>query len=176
MDWPNFWTQLAGGLIGALVGGSAIAYFNGYYSEKGRRLATHEDIDNVVNELRLVTKETETIKARVGSEAWAWQAVWNQRRDLYAEALQTIVEYRKLLTSRVLDEAWQAEYGLMLSNLKRLLALSLIFCGADGHKAFSTFYEEITGLETLDGAGLIIHGFEVAVVKAARKDLGVNCE
>ena len=109
MHWPNFWTQLAGGSIGALVGGPAVAFLNGYYSKKGERaliheelprileeergkayeqergkqLATHEDIENVLRELNAVTRETETIRAQISGDLWLRQTVLNQKRDIY---------------------------------------------------------------------------------------------
>src|SRR5271157_697890 len=175
MDWSNWIDPLAAG-IGALIGGSMSAYLRAYLEEKGKRLATHEDIENVLEEVRAVTRETETIKAQISADFWNRQAVWNQRRDLYVEVLQAIVDYRKLIVIDPVNAAWKTEYGSMLARLKRLLALSHIFLGADGRKAFSTFYGQITELDTFDGAGDIIHTFEITLIRAARKDLGVNLE
>jgi hypothetical protein len=54
-----------------------------YMTEKGKRLATREDIENVLSEVRAVTKETETIKAQIGSDLWLRQTIWNHNRDAY---------------------------------------------------------------------------------------------
>jgi hypothetical protein len=81
--WPEL-EKFLFGFLGAILGGSFIAWISGYYSEKGKRellreewpkllnearqksyaeevgkrLATKDDIGNVLEQVRLVTKET----------------------------------------------------------------------------------------------------------------------
>jgi len=61
---------------------------NAYEQEKGRRVATHEDIENVLNEVHAVTEKTETIKAQISGDLWLLQTVWNQKRDVYRNVLK----------------------------------------------------------------------------------------
>jgi hypothetical protein len=58
--------------------------------EKGKRLATHEDIENVLKELNSVTKLTESIKTQFSREEWDRQELVNQRRTIYAAAFKNI--------------------------------------------------------------------------------------
>jgi hypothetical protein len=171
------WINLFAAGFGGLAGGSLSAYFKGYLGEKGKRLATHEDIEGVLKEVRAVTHETETIKAQISADARNRETVWNQRRDIYGEVLQAIDDYRKIIgVGDPVGEAWKAEYASILARLKRLLALSHIFLGTEGRKAFSVFYGQISGLDTLDGVGAIIHTFEISLIRAARSDLRVDLE
>ncbi|HYI92532.1 MAG TPA: hypothetical protein VEX68_03235 [Bryobacteraceae bacterium] len=45
----------------------------GYGEEKGKRLATHEDIENALREVHLVTEKTETIKAQIRTVCGCWR-------------------------------------------------------------------------------------------------------
>src|SRR5258708_34762309 len=86
-------------VIGAVIGGSLVAWMSGYYSEKGKRklmreelpnllaeankrayeeergkrLATKEDIKNVVEQVQQVTKATEITKAEITGGLWERQ-------------------------------------------------------------------------------------------------------
>lgn len=64
-------------------------FLKSYMSEKGKRLATYEDIENVLKEVRAVTRETETIKAQIGSDLWLRQTVWGYKREAYANLLKS---------------------------------------------------------------------------------------
>jgi hypothetical protein len=55
--------------------------------EAGKRAAIHADIENVLNEVRLVTKETELIRTEIGTNAWTRERVWEQKRDAYFKVL-----------------------------------------------------------------------------------------
>jgi hypothetical protein len=124
MDWLNWAGTFASTLVGAAIGGFA-AYFVAlnteygknraqfrdrdfvtglakavaYEQEAGKRLATRDDIDNVLAQIKLVTKETELIKAQVSSDLWVKQAVWNQKRDAYFK----IVKLAHALRSEIIE-------------------------------------------------------------------------
>jgi hypothetical protein len=61
-----------------------------YEQEKVKRLATREDIENVLRELHAVTQTTETIKAEIGTAVWLRQTVWRQKREVHATILKKI--------------------------------------------------------------------------------------
>jgi hypothetical protein len=65
----------------SLVGAGLGAYFGAYLREKGKNLATHEDI-------KRLTRIAEEIKSQVSAELWLGQTRWNLRRDLYARLLE----------------------------------------------------------------------------------------
>jgi len=114
MDWTKWIADLiAAGMCG-LIGGTLGSYFKSYWTEKGKnlatyediqtlladergkayeqekgkRLATHEDIQNVLAEVRSVTRETESIKAQIGNDLWTRQRVWEQKREIYSNLLK----------------------------------------------------------------------------------------
>jgi hypothetical protein len=58
--------------------------------EGGRRLATHEDVQNVLAEVRVVTRETETIKARISDELWNKQKRLELKVSVYQELLGSL--------------------------------------------------------------------------------------
>lgn len=62
-------------------------YLSGYATKKGERLATHEDIENVLDEVRKVTTETEKIKAEISSDLWKQQWKLDRKREAYADLI-----------------------------------------------------------------------------------------
>lgn len=79
---------LAGGL--SLVGGWAGAYFGGYLTNKGENLATHEDIDKLVDQVRAVTQTTKEIEAKISDEVWDRQKRWELKREVLFEATRAL--------------------------------------------------------------------------------------
>lgn len=123
VDFTVWATNLLAAGIAGLVGGTIGSYFRGYSVKKGeirasyedfptivkqefarafeqeagKRLATHQDIENVLAQVQAVTKETETIKAQIGSDLWTRQMVWQQRREAYANVLTASHHMREAL-------------------------------------------------------------------------------
>lgn len=62
-------------------GGWLGSFLNGYSSEKGKNLATHEDIDKLVNQVRIVTQTTKDIEAKISDQVWDRQRRWELKRD-----------------------------------------------------------------------------------------------
>jgi hypothetical protein len=113
MDWPKFINETFAAGVGGLIGGTLGAYYKSYWTEKGKNLATyedirtllaeergkayeqeagkraatHDDIENVLRERGAVKRETETIKAQIGSDLWTQQKVWEQKREAYTKVL-----------------------------------------------------------------------------------------
>jgi len=86
-------------------------YLKAYAEEKGKRLATKEDIDNVLEQVRAVTRETEIIKAEISGGLWQQQWHLTQKRDCYArlvDALENIQLQRSSLR-RAADGTPRAE-------------------------------------------------------------------
>ncbi len=59
-EYMNPFTIFLLSVFGAGIG----AYFGSYLREKGKNVATHEDIDKIVEELRKTTKAAEDIKLK----------------------------------------------------------------------------------------------------------------
>jgi hypothetical protein len=151
-------------LLGTIVGAAIGAYVVGRFTEKGRqaaikatfkevlgqsesraaaeergkRLATHEDIENVLRELRLVTKETEQIKTEVSREAQTYLRAWEEKRNLYIQLVEWACE-RAVLVSRAGFSLSDSDFELLARSKERsvaLLAQMHIFGSADVFEAW----------------------------------------
>jgi hypothetical protein len=63
------------------LSGGAGAYVASYLKKKGENLATHEDIDKLVEQVRAVTTTTKEIEAKISGELWDKQRHWEAKRD-----------------------------------------------------------------------------------------------
>jgi hypothetical protein len=68
-------------------------YLAAYLGKKGERLANAEDIAKILTEVRFVTAEAETIKARVSAGTWERQTLWNKRVEVYSDLFDSVVQY-----------------------------------------------------------------------------------
>ena len=65
-----------------LLGSGVGAYFASYLAKKGENLATHEDINKLVDQVRAVTQTTKEIEAKISDDVWNRQRKWEIKRDL----------------------------------------------------------------------------------------------
>jgi len=112
-------------LLSAFVGGSLVAWLGGYYSEKGKRkllreewprmlaetgekafveemakrLASKEDIANVLEQVRAVTRETEIIKAEISGSLWQRQWQLTEKRNSYTRLIDTLENLKLAIDS-----------------------------------------------------------------------------
>ena len=77
-------------LLNLLVVGVWKPYLAGYSTEKGKRLATSEDLELLRAEVRATTREAESIKAQIQGGLWQEQWLLNQNRDMYARVLEAL--------------------------------------------------------------------------------------
>jgi hypothetical protein len=63
------------------------AYLGSYLREKGRNLATREDVDRLV-------RATEEIKSQISGELWVRQRVWDFKKDIYQRLLEQLGDIR----------------------------------------------------------------------------------
>src|ERR1035438_6693398 len=73
-------------LVRAFVG----SYLASYLKKKGENLATHEDIDKLVDQVRAVTTATKEIEERIESSAWSRQRHWEMKRDALFASVQAL--------------------------------------------------------------------------------------
>jgi hypothetical protein len=72
------------------VSAAAGAYFGGYLKTKGENVATHEDIDKLVDQVRAVTTTTKEIEAKISNEVWDRQRHWEAKRDSLLGAVKSL--------------------------------------------------------------------------------------
>jgi hypothetical protein len=80
-----------------LLFGIAASFLKPYLGRKGENLATHEDIQKLVDQVKATTAATEAIKAELSGRLWVSQERWKLKTDLYASLL--------LMLHRPMDEA-----------------------------------------------------------------------
>lgn len=131
-----------------------VPFFSAYVSEKGRRLATRQDIENVITEVRRVTSETEQIKAQISGDLWNRQMQWNQKRDVYGSLLGLVsemqTEYVKLhsmysggitiLPAREMNAPFDRLVELA-RDFRKAAALASIFAGSEANEAIQRYIE-----------------------------------
>jgi hypothetical protein len=98
--------KFTGVFVTTALGSGAGAFLGSYLRKKGENLATHEDIDKLIDQVAAVTDATETIKAQIGSDLWTRQSVWQQKRDAYAKILNVSHSLRESLID--LTQAYRA--------------------------------------------------------------------
>jgi len=92
----ELWIQDALLVLGSLfVGG----YLRGYMSKKGENLATHEDIDKLVEQVKAVTQATKDIEARISDDVWNRQKRWEIKREALIEVVRSVSSASEALSS-----------------------------------------------------------------------------
>jgi hypothetical protein len=147
-----------------LLLGIFLGYFKGYTTKKGENLATHEDIDKLVDQMKAVTEATKKIGADISTGVWDKQKRWEMKREVLFEAAKRLSEVDDALLSyatvmredQAKQKAWAAvqpsvaeelSFGeLKDERLNRWLKASTTFtdtrlfvgivCGKDGKEAF----------------------------------------
>jgi hypothetical protein len=84
--------SIVGWEIGVLASAFAGSYLGGYLRKKGENLATHEDIDRLVDQVRAVTTATKEIEAKISSDVWDRQKRWELKRELLLKAAKAMAE------------------------------------------------------------------------------------
>jgi hypothetical protein len=96
-------------LVSAFVG----SYLASYLKKKGENLATHEDIDKLVDQVRAVTTATKEIEERIENSIWSKQRHWEMKRDALFASVQALdrtkTAFIELWASQVF-EAGDPEY------------------------------------------------------------------
>jgi hypothetical protein len=73
-----------------LILGAFLGYLASYMKKKGENLATHEDIDKLVDQMKAVTQATKEIESKISGEAWDRQKRWEMKREVVFEAIKRV--------------------------------------------------------------------------------------
>lgn len=65
-------------------------WLSAYTAEKGKRLATREDMEAILKELRHTTTEVENIKTEIARSEWNRKWILNQKREIYQGVFDVI--------------------------------------------------------------------------------------
>lgn len=66
------------------------SYFGAYAKRKAENLATKEDFDALLAQVKKTTEETEKIKTDISRVSWVDQQRWTLKRELYTELLDSL--------------------------------------------------------------------------------------
>jgi hypothetical protein len=135
-------------LIGvmSLLGGWIGSFLGAYLKKKGENLATHEDVDKLMEQMKAITQATKTIESNISDKSGDRQRHWELKRDAVFAIMQAlgkadetlhfvsvaIVEGRKAKDPNKFREAkleaWAKFYGA-IDDFDQKRALALIVCG-----------------------------------------------
>ena len=182
------------GLLVALFRSKVTAYG----AEKGKTLARKEDLDEILTEVRAVTRTQKEIESKLAGDLWQHQTRWNHKRDIYADLLSSLQETgaafgATISASRMKADPrpnFQAEgnknYTInltrineSLTKLHRAMMLGLIFLSEESSNAIKAFIraskvEADMNLPFLQEEMLKYNKFGGELVKLAKSDLGVS--
>jgi hypothetical protein len=82
-----------------IIGAGISAYFGAYLKKKGENLATHEDINKVLVEVRATTQATKEIEAKISDEVWDRQKRWELKREVLFEAMRRVADIDEVLNT-----------------------------------------------------------------------------
>jgi hypothetical protein len=136
-----FWSGLLSGVAGSgvvvgIFGFWLKFYFGPYLTQKAKNLATHEDIQRLVDQVR----ETERIKAEISDSTWDRQARWTYKRDLYIRLVECMTTLIGLESKCRISEEWKKpveglyrEWGEQMSEFVKLSEIaSFVLSGRSG--------------------------------------------
>ena len=93
------WWAFLLALISAFLG----SYFGAYAKRKAENLATKEDFDALLVQVKKTTEETEKIKDDISRVSWVDQQRWSLKRELYMELLDCLYSEKDAIF-RLCDE------------------------------------------------------------------------
>jgi hypothetical protein len=138
-------------LVSAFIG----SYLAAYLKKKGENLATHEDINKLVEQVGAVTKATKDIEAKISNEVWDRQKRWELRREVLFEATRrlsvldkAVVAYGATLKidENLRDGAWDSVFHRGAAKLRDASSafnetqqLVAVVCNKETHRAFESY-------------------------------------
>lgn len=148
-DWLQLFSTaiarygIAAVLLGVVAGVIVILllrlFLPGYLSEKGKNLATREDFEALLEQLRQATNTTESIKVELSSRHWLNQQQWSIREKHYADLLAHLAKLRLSLQDQ--DSYYMrpgSAYDSSISENKHFKELSRI-----GYESLCAIREQV---------------------------------
>ena len=140
-----------------LSGGTG-AYLGSYLKKKGENLATHEDINKLVDQVRAVTTATKQIETKISSDLWDRQKHWELKREVLFDAAKKLSDVdNRLLSlqtfwehlsqgkiegeeSRIrLESKYVTEWHDSIRSFEETESLIFVTCSRETMRAFAEF-------------------------------------
>ena len=87
----------------------AASFLKPYLGRKGENLATHEDLQDLVDQVKATTTATESIKSELSGRLWVSQERWKLKTDVYVSLLSML--------HRLMDEAGKGISAAAAGNI-----------------------------------------------------------
>ena len=115
----------SGDFLTTVLGGGIGAYLGSYLKKKGENLATHEDVDKLVDQMTAVTEATKKIEAKIFNDMWERQRKWEVKREALFEAMKELGNVEYGLVRLILAYTTPKVEGRTGSSGDRLAALEI---------------------------------------------------
>ena len=97
MDIQNIpWVTALLGAVAGYIG----HFFISYAQTKGKNFATKEDFNELLEQIRQTTRETESIKQAITTESWRRNKRWELTERYYTELLESLTKLQTTLSER----------------------------------------------------------------------------
>ena len=194
----------AGISIASLISAGFGAYFGAYLKKKGENLATHEDFQQVLTELKETTHTTKEIENKISDVFWDRQKRWELKRDTLIEAANkvaaakdTLVQLHTIHLPLTVTDTQEsptrtakrieisAAWFAATNELARILVVASMACGAEMRTALADFtmFANDLAVEIIDGHPEVLMTRKGdlairynAVTNAMRKEIGNDAE
>lgn len=174
----TLWQALGGSVIAAVLLGLWMnSFFGPYLRKKAENIATLEDIQALVEQVR----ETERVKAEISDQVWGRQAAWNAKSDLHvaivqqlSSALTSISQVREQYAIPTNDNLEKVVSDLMdrFHTARLFVSDESLNAMQAAVQAFSEIAEEVRAGKQQTGTVATYRERLTAYINAARCDLG----
>lgn len=95
--WQFPWWVYLGILLGSIAGG----FLGAYLKKKAENLATKEDYESLLAQVKKTTEETEGIKTELAKGSWLHQQSWLLKEKYYSGLLESLYNLKLSLSARL---------------------------------------------------------------------------
>jgi hypothetical protein len=95
----------------SVVCAGAGGFLGSYLKKKGENLATHEDINKLVDQVSAVTTATKEIEAKISGDVWDRQKRWELKRDALFDLTKKIAAVRDALFNMNITYTHRSDKG-----------------------------------------------------------------
>jgi hypothetical protein len=147
------------------------SFIPAYLNKKGENLATHEDINKLVDQVRVVTTTAKEIEAKISNDALDRQKQWELKRDAILNVAKTISQIEEALVG--IESTLQVEQRPTDLEFKNEILLRL----QAWHKAAAEFDEArlllwaVSARETIEAVNAFgLFTFNLAAQMSSKRD------
>jgi hypothetical protein len=157
-------------------GTGAIIYFvvkhsmkpiDAYLETKGKNLATHEDIQKLVDQVRA----TKMVEADISDNVWDRQQRWTAKHAMYREVMEAMNSVAHAVIAYNTNSKDMSDYYTnLLVSVRRFQIVSAVAAISVSDET-NMLLRKLAKVDPNDAAGMFYEGLADIVI-AARKDLG----